>query len=77
MCVCIIHRGFSGGSVVKNPSAKQQTRVQFLGQKDPLEKGNGNSLQYPCLKNPNLLAHKRVGHDWASKQQQSIIHNVL
>jgi len=31
--------GFSGGSVVKNPPARQETRVQSLGQKDPLEKG--------------------------------------
>ena len=28
----------------------QETRVQSLGQGDPLE-GNGNPLQYPCLKN--------------------------
>ena len=25
--------------VVKNPPAKQETLVQFLGQEDPLEKG--------------------------------------
>ena len=31
-------QGFSGGSVVKNPSAKQETHVHFLGWKDPLEK---------------------------------------
>ena len=24
-------------------------RVRFLGQEDPLEKGNGSSLQYSCL----------------------------
>ena len=30
--------GFSGGSVVKNPPAKQEIRVQSLGWKDPLEK---------------------------------------
>ena len=29
---------FLGGSVVKNPPAKQETRVQSLGQEDPLEK---------------------------------------
>ena len=28
------------------------TRVQSLGQEDPLEEGNGNPLQYYCLKNP-------------------------
>ena len=29
--------GFPGGSVVKNPSALWETRVQSLGQEDPLE----------------------------------------
>ena len=29
--------GFPGGSVVKNPSAKQEMWVQSLRQKDPLE----------------------------------------
>ena len=29
--------GFPGGSVVKNPPAKQETQVQPLGQEDPLE----------------------------------------
>ena len=30
--------GFPGGSVVKNPAAVQETQVQSLGGKDPLEK---------------------------------------
>ena len=30
--------GFSGGSVVKNPPAKEDVRVQSLGQEDVLEK---------------------------------------
>ena len=30
--------GFLGGSVVKNPPAKQETQVQSLDQEDPLEK---------------------------------------
>ena len=38
--------------MVKNLPAMQKTRVQSLGWKDPLEKGNGNPLQYPCLENP-------------------------
>ena len=29
--------GFPGGSVVKNPPAKQETQVQPLDQEDPLE----------------------------------------
>ena len=32
------YRGFPGGSVVKNPPAKQEIQVQSLGQEDPLEK---------------------------------------
>ena len=31
------YRGFPGGSVVKNPPAKQEMQVQSLGQEDPLE----------------------------------------
>ena len=30
--------GFPGGSVVKNPPAKQETQVRSLGWKEPLEK---------------------------------------
>ena len=43
---------FPGGSVVKNPPTMQETWVRSLGQEDPLEKGNGNPLQYSCLGNP-------------------------
>ena len=30
----------------------QEIEVPSLGQEDPLEKGNGNPLQYSCLENP-------------------------
>ena len=30
----------------------QETRVQSLGQEDPLEEETGNPLQYSCLGNP-------------------------
>ena len=33
-----IDRGFPGGSVVKNPLAKEEPPVRPLAQKDPLEK---------------------------------------
>ena len=36
--VCSQEWGSTGGSVVKNPPAKQETQVQSLGQEDPLEK---------------------------------------
>ena len=38
MYICVyIYMGFSGASAVKNLPAMQETRVQFLGQKDALE----------------------------------------
>ena len=37
--------------IVKNLPAMQETQVQSLGQKDPVEKGNGNPLQYACPEN--------------------------
>ena len=36
--------GFTSGPVVKNLSAMQKTRVQFLDWEDPMEKGNINPL---------------------------------
>ena len=30
----------------------QETHVGFMDWEDPLEKGNGNPLQYPCPENP-------------------------
>ena len=35
---CVIWKSFPGGSVVKNPSAKQETWVWSLGREVPLEK---------------------------------------
>ena len=34
----LFNTGLTGGSLVKNLPAKQETRVQSLGQEDPLEK---------------------------------------
>ena len=34
--------GFPGGSVIKNPSAMQETQVKSLGWEDPLEKEMAN-----------------------------------
>ena len=45
-------RGFPSGSVAKTPPIIQETQVQSLGQEDPLEEENGNSLQYSFLENP-------------------------
>ena len=37
---------------VKRLPAMQENWVRSLGQEDPLEKGNGNPLQYSCLEIP-------------------------
>ena len=60
-------KGFSGGSVVENLPAMQETPV--LG-RSPGE-GNGNSLQYSCLENSmdrgvwwaTIHGSQRVGHN--------------
>ena len=38
--------------IVTSPLAMQETQVQSLGLEDPLEKENGNPLQYSCMENP-------------------------
>ena len=38
--------------VGKNLPAMRETLIGSLGWEDPLEKGNGNPLQYSCLGNP-------------------------
>ena len=43
-------KNFPGGSVVKNPPAKQETQVQSWVRRSPRE-GNGNPLQYSRLGN--------------------------
>ena len=71
--------GFPGGSVVKNPAAKQETQVQSVGWENPLEK---EMVIYPSIlawKIPwteepgglQTVALQKVGHDWANKQQRS------
>ena len=52
--------GFPGGSAVKNPPAMQETQVQSLGGKDPLEKGkatHSSTLAYriPQTEEPGRL----------------------
>ena len=70
---------FPGGSVVKNlpADAGDVALIPGSGGRSSGE-GNGNSLQYSCLKNPmdrgawGVTAHgsQRVRHDWVTKQQQ-------
>ena len=39
------------GQLVKNLPVMLKTWVWSLGKQDPLEKGNGTPLKYPCLEN--------------------------
>ena len=63
--------GVSGGSVVKNPPAKQKTQVQTLGQEDPLEKematqSNILAWRIPWTGEPcrlQSMKSQRVRHD--------------
>ena len=55
---------FSSGAVVKNPPAMQETRVQSLGQEDPLEKDMAThsrilAWEIPWTEEPDGL-HKSV-----------------
>ena len=63
--------GFPGGSVVKNLPAIQESRVQSLGQEDPLEKEMAThssilAWKIPWIGEPGRLQSKgsqRVRHD--------------
>ena len=65
--------GFSGGSVVKNLLAMQETWVQSLGQEDTPEKemvihSSILAWKIPCTEEPSRLKSmelQRVGCDWA------------
>ena len=69
--------GFPGGSVVKNPSAMQETQVQFLGREDLLEKEMATHSSFlawriPWTEEPGGLQSMRLQtdrHNWATKQQ--------
>ena len=64
--------------MVKNLLAMQETRVQSLGQEDPLEKeiATHSSIlaqEIPQTEEPGgvqVLGSQRVGHDLAVKQQK-------
>ena len=73
-------RGFPGGSVVKNLPASAGNTGSITGSGRFTGEGNGNPLQYSCLRNPMdrgtwwSTAHgvARVGHDLVTKQQQQL-----
>ena len=63
--------GFPGGTVVKNLPANVETRVQPLGQKDPLGKEMATHSSIPAWKIPwieepsglHSMGSQRVEHD--------------
>ena len=67
--------GFPGGSVIKNPPAKQETQVQSLGWENPLEEEMAThssilAWKIPWTKEPGGLqstGSQRVGYDLATK----------
>ena len=56
----------------KNPPANAGDVVRSLNQEDPLEKENGNPLQYSCLGNP-----MDRGAQWATVQRVARVRHSL
>ena len=55
--------GFLGGSMVKNPPANAGNAGSIPGSERPLGEGNGNPLQYSCLRNTmNRVAWRVAVH---------------
>ena len=70
--------GFPCGAAVKNPPAHSGDMGLIPGSGRSPGVGNGNPLQYPCLRNPmnrrslacySPWGRKRVGHDLATEQK--------
>ena len=65
--------------MVKNPPAKQETKVRFLGQEDPLENEMVTQSSILAWKIPwtedlgglQFMGWQRVRHDLVTKQQQT------
>ena len=76
-----VQEGFLGGSVIKNPPVMQETKVQSLGQEDPLEEGmptHSSTLAWktPWTKEPGgqqstKFGSQRVGLTWLSTYMQN------
>ena len=69
--------------MVNNPSAVQETWVQYLGQENPLEKGMATyfsilALRIPWAEEPGRLQSmqsQRVRHNWATKHKHEVQRN--
>ena len=70
---------------VKRLPAMRETRVQFLGQEDPLEKKmaiHSSTLAWkiPWMEEPDRLQSmglQRVGHDWATSLHFTSIYSTI
>ena len=66
--------------IVKNSPAIQETWVQSLGWKDPLEEGMATLLQYSCLENPHgqrrLAGYSPRGRKESDTTEQLSKHNL-
>ena len=56
--------------LLKNPPAIQETWVQSLGWKDPLEEGKA-ILQYSCLENPHGQRSLAGYSPWGRKESDT------
>ena len=61
--------GFPGGSMVKNPPAKQEMQIQSLDQEDPLEKEMATNssilaLEIPWTEEPGRLQFMGSPKSW-------------
>ena len=67
----MIFRGFAGGSLVKNLPANAGGMVSIPGSGRSPGEGNGNPLQYSCLRNP-----MDRGAWWATVHGVTVRHNL-
>ena len=67
----MIFRGFAGGSLVKNLPANAGVLVSIPGSGRSPGEGNGNPLQYSCLRNP-----MDRGAWWATVHGVTVRHNL-
>ena len=58
----------SGGQMVKNLPAMQETWVRFLGQKDPLEKGMATHSIILAWEIPRIEEPGRLYSPWGHKE---------
>ena len=71
--------GFSVAQLVKNPLAMQETLVQFLSWKDPLEKGQAthSSDFYKLILGPTSFLNSEVLTDFFLNSSLFSIYNVI